>query len=210
MFKTKLRNLALVAIAALAMAALVAGIQVMDALHLAGAAGGLSVAMAVVTKYGTGARDPASLQAIDGIFAAAEYRRINSLIAVTNGDSIGSKYMIGELPADALLDPESSLVTTAITSATDNDIGVAYPNGGAMISADCIVNGQTLAAAATVSLRAATGSGVATPANQAKRVWQLAGLTANPGGNLALWLTINAAAAADGTVRTNIGYSKGA
>jgi hypothetical protein len=79
-----------------------------------------------------------------------------------------------------------------------------------MIVADCIVNGQTLASAATVTLAAATGSGVATPANQAKRVWQLAGLASNPGGNLALWLTINAAATADGAVRSNISYSKGA
>ncbi|MDN3278785.1 hypothetical protein QWJ07_31300 [Frankia sp. RB7] len=166
--------------------------------------------MTQVTLYGTGARDPASLKAIDGINAAAEVRRINSLITITNGDSIGSKYMIGEVPADAILDALSSIVTTAITSATDNDIGIAYPNGGAMIVADCIVNGQTLASAATISLAAATGSGVATPANMKKRVWELAGLSANPGGNLALWLTINAAAGANGTVWSNLSYSKGA
>src|SRR6266545_3955630 len=104
--------------------------------------------MAVVTVYGSGARDPASLKAIDALRAAAEYRRINSLIAVGNGDSIASKYMVGEVPADAILDPQSGLTTTAITSATDCDLGVAYPNGGAMIVADCIINGQTLAAAA--------------------------------------------------------------
>jgi hypothetical protein len=166
--------------------------------------------MAVVTVYGSGARDPASLKAIEGINAAAEFRAINSLVAVANGDSIASRYMIGEVPADALLDPQSSVTCTAITSASDCDIGVAYPNGGAVIVADCIVNGQTFAAAATVTLAAATGSGVATPANMAKRVWQLAGLTANPGGNLALWITINAAATAAGSVWSNIKYSKGA
>jgi len=166
--------------------------------------------MAVVTGYGTGGRDPASLKAIDGINAAAEVRRINSLISIANGDSIASQYLIGEVPADAILDPLSSIVCSAITGVTTASIGFAYPNGGAMIAANALVNGQTLAAAATVSLAAATGSGVATPANMAKKAWQLAGLASNPGGNLALWLTINAAATAAGTVWSNIGYSKGA
>ncbi len=167
--------------------------------------------MSVVVAYGSGARDPASLKAIDGINAAAEIRQINSLIVITNGDSIASKYMIGEVPADAILDATDSEITTdAITGASDCDIGIAYPNGGAMIVPDCIVNGQTFASAATVSLAAATGSGVATAANKSKRVWQLAGLSANPGGNLALWLTINAAATATGNVKAEIEYSKGA
>ena len=79
-----------------------------------------------------------------------------------------------------------------------------------MISQNCIVAAQTLAAAATISLAAAAGSGVATAANKAKRVWQLAGLATNPGGNLALWLTINAAATATGNVKAEIEYLKGA
>lgn len=167
--------------------------------------------MAVVTLYGTGARDPSSLKAIDGINAAAELRQINSLITITNGDSIASKYMIGEVPADAILDAVDSLITCdAITSASDCDVGLAYPNGGAMIVADCIVNGQTFASATAVTLAAATGSGVATATNKGKRVWELAGLSANPGGNLALWLTINAAATATGKVKFEIEYCKGA
>lgn len=166
--------------------------------------------MVQVTKYGTGARDPASLKAVDGVNAAAEIRKIKSLIQVTNGDSIGSKYMIGEAPADAIFDQFSQIAFSAITSASDCDVGLAYPNGGAMISADCIINGHTFASAGSTTLAAATGSGVATPTNAAKRLWQLAGLTANPGGNLAIWLTLNAAATADGQVLSDISYAKGA
>lgn len=199
-----------VAAALLAIGALVGAIHYVDVAYAAADAGGAALAMAVVTKYGTGARDPASLQAVDGIKAAAEYRKVNSLITVANGDSIASKYMIGEFPADAILDPLSEITCTAITSMSDNDIGLAYPNGGAMIDADCIVDGQTLASATSVTLAAATGSGIATAPNKAKRLWELAGLTANPGGNLAMWLTANAAAGANGTVNCNIGYSKGA
>jgi hypothetical protein len=124
--------------------------------------------MAVVTKYGTGARDPASLVAIEALRAAPR-AQINSLISIANGDSIASKYMIGEVPADAILDPGRALYFDAITGATDCDLGLAYPNGGAMIVADCIVNGQTSTAAGSTTLAAATGSGVATPTNMAKR-----------------------------------------
>jgi hypothetical protein len=166
--------------------------------------------MAVVTLYGTGARDPSSLAAINALNAAAEVRVINSLITVGSADSIASKYMIGEIPADALLDPNGGLTCTAITSFSDCDVGLAYPNGGAMIVADCIVNGQTLASATTVTLAAATGSGVATPANMKKKAWELAGLSSNPGGNLALWLTANAAATAAGTIWARLPYYKGA
>lgn len=171
---------------------------------------GLMTAMAVVTKYGTGARDPASNLAIEGIRAAAVPRVINSLLSITNGDSIASKFMIGEVPADAILNPGGTLVCDAITGATDCDVGLAYPNGGPMILADCIVNGQTLASATTVTLAAATGSGVATATNMAKRLWELAGLSANPGGNLALWLTLNAAATATGKILARLPYDKGA
>lgn len=198
------------AVAMLAVGVLAGAVHEMGALHQAADTGGMSMAMAVVVGYGTGGRDPASLKAIDGIFAAAETRQINSLVSIANGDSIASKYLIGEIPSDAILDPSSIMTTTAITGATDCDVGLAYPNGGAMIVADCVVNGQTFAAAASVTLAAATGSGIATPANMAKRAWQLAGLAANPGGNLALWLTINAAATAAGSVFFPIEYSKGA
>ncbi|MCD0419482.1 hypothetical protein LOC51_19885 [Rubrivivax sp. JA1024] len=166
--------------------------------------------MAVVTKYATGARDPSSLKAVDGIFAAAEVRAINSKVSIASGDSAASKVLLGELPADAILDPSSTIYFGAITGASDNDIGVAYGNGGAMIVADCIVNGHTFASAGSTTLAAATGSGVATPANQVKRIWELAGLASNPGGNLALWLTLNAAATAAADINANIRYFKGA
>lgn len=166
--------------------------------------------MTVVTKYGTGARDPASLVAIDALRAAAEVRKILSLISITNGDSIASKYMIGEVPADAIISPGSSLVFDALTGATDCDIGFNYPNGGAVILADCVVNGHDMHTAATVALSAATGSGLATATNMAKKAWELAGLTSNPGGNLALWLTLNAAATATGKLLCDFTYYKGA
>jgi hypothetical protein len=43
-----------------------------------------------------------------------------------------------------------------------------------------------------------------------EKAWELAGLTSNPGGNLALWLTLNAAATATGKILARLPYDKGA
>jgi hypothetical protein len=166
--------------------------------------------MSVVTKYASGYLDPTAIKHIDAIFRAAESRTINSLIALTNGDSIASKYYIGSVPSNALLSPGGTIDCQAITGASDCDVGLAYPNGGAMIVVDCIVNGQTFASATSVTLRTATGGALATVANQQKRAWELAGLSADPGGELDLVLTINAAATATGNVNFRITYDKAA
>ena len=166
--------------------------------------------MTVVTKYGTGARDPASLKAQDGVNAAAEIRKIKSKVTITNGDSIASKYVLGSMPSNALIEPGSKLYFGAATSVTDADLGFYYPNGGAVIVADCLINGHDIHTAGSTDLAGATGSGVATPANMAKPAWSLAGLSSDPGGNFDLVLTINAAATATADVFCDIGYAKGA
>jgi hypothetical protein len=173
-------------------------------------AGGAALAMAVVTKYGSGGLDPASKVHLEAIFRAAERRSINSLVVITNGDSIASKYLVGTIPTNAILKPGSTIDCQAITGATDCDLGLAYANGGTMIVVDCIVNGQTLASATSVTLRTATGGALATVANQNKRAWEIAGLTADPGGEFDIWLTINAAATATGNVNFDINYDKAA
>lgn len=156
----------------------------------------------VVTLYGTGSRNPTSLAAIDGIYAGAEKRALVSQISFGAADSIASTYRFGEIPADCILDPQSVFAFASVTGVTDFDIGLRYPNGGAVILADCIVNGQNIVTAAQTTLAAATASGIATPVNQIKRAWELAGLTANPGGNLEVYGTANAASTA--AVKANL------
>jgi hypothetical protein len=168
--------------------------------------GGTALAMAVVAKYGTGARDPSLNVAIDGIKAAAEYRVINSVITFAVGDSTSSTHVIGELPADAILDPTSRYDYGA-TGITDLDIGFAYPNGGTLIDIDNLVDGDDVSTAGNQTL---IGHGTLTAANSQKRVWELAGLTTNPGGNLALIATQKAGTAAAASIYFSIGYSKGA
>lgn len=156
--------------------------------------------MAVVTKYGTGARDPASLAAIDGIYAQAERRTINSLISIANGDSIASVLHIGEVPSDCIIDPNSTFRFTAITGLTDLDIG--FEN-----DTDALVDGDDVATAGTQTL---AGHGTLTTANSNKRAWELANLSSNPGGNLKVLATMNAAATAAGTLKVELSYWKAA
>lgn len=165
--------------------------------------------MAVVTKYGSAYRDPASLKAIEAINRAAEVRLIKSLIAVTNGDSSGSRYFVGSVPTNAKMNPGGSLYYSAITGVATAKMGFYYPNGGAAINDAALMTGQSLAAAGSVSLAAAAGSGVATPANMEKFVWQLAGLASDPGGELDIVLTTAAAATADGSIYAELSYAKG-
>lgn len=168
------------------------------------------VAAGVVSIYGTGSRNPSTLYAQAGIYAAAELRALVSQILFGASDSIGSVYRFGEIPADCIINPSSTFWYAAATGVTDFDIGLRYPNGGAVILADCIVNGQDIHTAGNTTLAAATGSGVATPANQIKRAWEIAGLSSNPGGNLEVYGTANAACSAAVAANLNLSYYKGA
>lgn len=194
------------AVGLLAVGLLAGAVYELGALQQAADMGGVSMAMAVVAKYGTGARDPASLQAIDGIKAAAEIRSINSVITISVGDNTNSTHVIGELPADAILDPDGKYYYGA-TGLTDLDIGFAYPNGGAVIDADNLVDGDDVSTAGSQSL---FGHGTLTLANSQKRVWELAGLASNPGGNLAIIATQKAGTAAAATIAFFLKYFKGA
>lgn len=166
--------------------------------------------MAVVTKYGTGARDPGgTLRQIDGIFAAAELRALISQITITNGDSANSIYYLGEVPADAILDPDASYDYQAITSVASIDVGFYQPlgKGGAVIAGANLIAADDVTAAGAQTLK---GHGTLTTANGHKRVWELAGLSVNPGGNIAIGAKINNAATATGVINWRMKYFKGA
>jgi hypothetical protein len=146
--------------------------------------------MAVVTKYGTGYPDPTSKVEVDADFAEAHVKSIVSQIGITNGDSINSKYYVGRVPSNAIIDPSSVYTNAAITGVTSFDLGFV----GAV---NALVAAVSLAVASTAPVNATVA---VTAANQVKRAWQLAGLTSDPGGFLDIFATINAAATATGVV----------
>jgi hypothetical protein len=160
--------------------------------------------MAVVTKYGSGMKDPAALKAPENVYTGGNNNSINSLVAITNGDSIGSIYYLGEIPSNAIPLLYGLIKTDAITGVTSADLGFYQPQAGAVIAGAALFAAQTLAAAATLLFSA----GAITPSNANKKAWELAGLASDPGGNLSIGLKLNAAATATGNLAMALPYAK--
>lgn len=152
----------------------------------------------VVTAYGTGYKNPTSLQAVNAVYAESQPKRINSQITITNGDSIASTYFVGRVPSNAIIDPRSLIVYAAITSVTSMHLGFAA-------STAALVSAKDISSAGNGTL---LSIGTLTTANMNKRAWELAGLTTDPGGFLDIIATINVAATATGVVQFFIDYGK--
>ena len=150
--------------------------------------------MAVVTKYGTAARDPASLTGQDAIHAGGRVRDMTSQVAVANGDSANSVLRFGQIPSDAIIKFDSNVDCTAVTGAA---MHLGFEN-----APQALLSGQTIAAAAVLPLSA----GAVTSANRIKRAWELAGLASNPGGMLWVIGTLSAGATAGGSVTLNLRF----
>lgn len=92
----------------------------------------------------------------------------------------------------------------AITAGTDYDIGVyqTRKNGGAVISKDCLLDGQTMATA----LRDANGFTKPNIDSLNKVLWEHAGLTADPVRDLDIAVTANTVGTAAGTITVRVVY----
>ena len=90
---------------------------------------------------------------------------------------------------------------------SDLDVGIARPEGGTVIDLDCVIDGDDVSSAGSQTLK---GHGTITRALAHKRVWELAGLASDPGGELAIVATLKAAATAAGVINFRIRYFKSA
>lgn len=128
---------------------------------------------------------------------------IRSHVAIAAADADGDQFRMARLPSNAVI-KEIKILCDAITNGTDYDLGIAYtPNkGGAVINANNLMDGQTLASASK------TIDGFANVAieNRYKQLWELAGLASDPGFNLDLVLTANTVGSAAGDVVIEIEY----
>lgn len=88
----------------------------------------------------------------------------------------------------------------ALSGATDVDIGIYAPlrDGGAVYSADCFADGISLASASVVGVQQRFTSADINGCK--KMMWELAGLTADPGGEMDICLTLNTAGSAAGDI----------
>lgn len=152
--------------------------------------------MAVVTKYGNAYKDPAAVRPVDAVFAEGVARKITSKASIANGDSIASIAYMGKVPSNALLSPAGNLYAPAIAGLTSVSLG--FPGAAsALMNAVNISAGGAFPAMSAVAVT-----------NYTKRAWELAGLSADPGGMLDVILTLGAAAGAAGDVVLALPYSK--
>lgn len=131
-------------------------------------------------------------------------KMIKGTVEVTNGDSIGSKYIFGQVPSNAVIN-SIRIFCDAITSAA-GDIGLyqTTANGSAVLLATAYASAQSIASAIVVGTEVAHEA--RDIANIAKRVFEDGGLTTDPQRFYDIVLTLTAAATASGTVSLAIEY----
>ena len=148
--------------------------------------------MGVVTKYGRAYPDPSTYRQPDAIHTMPVAAHLLSDVAIANGDSAGSKIFVGKIRSSARMSPGSLIYHTGITGLTSLHLG--FPGVGTG-------NDAILASALDVSSAGSKNAmnAVAT-ANLHKRMWELCGLTNDPGSEFDLIATMNQAAGAAGTL----------
>lgn len=130
-------------------------------------------------------------------------------VEVTNGDSIGSKFILATVPSHASM-RELVLLCDAITSAAA-DFGVyqTTQNGGAVVDADCFGSAVSLASANTTGTNILHESGVLDIAEIEQPLWQILGLAADPAIDYDIVATLTAAATASGTLTARVSFAQG-
>ena len=130
-------------------------------------------------------------------------------VEVANGDSIASKLVFFSLPSNARLSA-LWLLCDAITSAAA-DVGIyrTTADGGAVVDADCFASAQSIATAITLGTNILHESGVLDISEIEQPLWQILGLTSDPGVMYDLVATLTAAATAAGTVSVRAQYTQG-
>jgi hypothetical protein len=116
---------------------------------------------------------------------------------IDNGDSPTSTFEVARLPSTARISKLSQLISSGIAGLTDCDLGVAG-------APDCLVDGQTLAATGAVD-----GASNIALTDVTLPLWKLAGLTNDPKEEMPVYLTLNTAAIAAGSVAADLVYISG-
>lgn len=155
--------------------------------------------MAVVNLIGSNSRDlagNAKADMVPGELNGGHRKSICGTAEIANGNSAASTILLGYIPSNARIDFAGSKVwMDAIAGVTDVDIGtVADP--------DCLMDGVDLHAGGAFNA-------VPTPviANYDKPFYLLqSGVTADPLGKIAVYLTLKAAAGGAGTITWDIGF----
>jgi hypothetical protein len=126
---------------------------------------------------------------------------------ITSGNSVGSTYLIAQVPSRAIV-TAVCVSSPDIGTTTAADIGLyqATLNGGAVVDADFFASAVSLSGGAISKSDVTFESGAYTLANGAKPLWEALGLSADPGIDYDVVLTLTGAADATGTALVEIEY----
>ena len=128
-------------------------------------------------------------------------------VAITSGDSTGSKYIVCSIPSNAV--PVSCRITSPdIGTTTITDIGLyqTTANGGAVVDADFFGSAVSLKDGALLKSEVMFESGVIALDEVYKPVWELLGLSADTNRDYDVVLTLTGDADASGNVVVDVEY----
>lgn len=138
----------------------------------------------------------------------ANEQHARDVVAIANGDSATSKYLVAQIPSNAVV---SSVKESApdIGTTTTFDVGLYRTtlDGGAVVDADFFKAAVVVNAGATSKVEVSQGN-IITPANALQPLWQLLGLTADPNILYDIVLTLVGAADGAGSVLIEVDYTQ--
>ena len=144
----------------------------------------------------------------NGRVVRGEVKHARGVVAISNGDSIASKFIACSIPSNAI--PVSVRLTAPdIGTTTVADVGLyqTTANGGAVADVDFFGSAVSLSGGALAKSDITNENGaVATPANGEKPVWELLGLSADSTRDYDVVLTLTGAADAAGSVLVEVDY----
>lgn len=165
--------------------------------------------MTVIDKSGSvnklSSKDTSNPLVAENVTNGGKIRMIRETVEVAASDSDGSKYRFARIPANSVI-KEITIACDAITGGTDFDLGFydsPETNSGAVIDADALVDGQSLASAN----RNIEGTSNVNIADLHKKAWELAGLSEKTTKLIDIVLTGNTVGSASGTVTITTIYS---
>lgn len=167
------------------------------------------MAVVIVKSTGITNRD-ASPRVIDNPGAwQGSMRGFAGQVTVTSGDSIGSTYILGKVPSNAVLH-SLRLTSDDMGTTTTAKFGVydTTANGGAAVSAALFAATKVLNAGALVSvdiLHDALGSNPVT--NAEKRLWEILGLSVDPVKDYDIVATLDGACDGTGNMALKCTYA---
>ena len=164
--------------------------------------------MAVVTTKSAGItnRDATPAVLSNSSVVKAALQKAAGVVAIANGDSIGSKFIVCSIPSNAVI---SSCVISApdIGTTTAADVGLyqTTANGSAVVDADFFKAAVSLNGGAITKSEIVNGN-IVTVANMEKRLYEHLSLTSDPGITYDVVLTLTGAADAAGSAVVEVFY----